>query len=146
MRTGGDEFDRLALRINATLDRLRALMAALREVTDDIAHDLRTPLTRLRQRPDGAARALIDKVVVTPGGHPDGSPGIELVGQPMDMLKAARAVPNRDDAKTCNLVAGLSSCSAKGTMRGPGRPISLHRLRHASVHCDAPARGRIIPP
>ena len=57
VRTGGDEFDRLALRINATLDRLQALMAALREVTDDIAHDLRTPLTRLRQRLDDAARA-----------------------------------------------------------------------------------------
>jgi signal transduction histidine kinase len=55
-RTGGDEFDRLAGRINATLDRLQALMAALREVTDDIAHDLRTPLTRLRQRLDEAAR------------------------------------------------------------------------------------------
>ena len=54
---GGDEFDRLAARINATLDRLQALMAALREVTDDIAHDLRTPLTRLRQRLDEAAQA-----------------------------------------------------------------------------------------
>lgn len=57
VRAGGDEFDRLAGRINATLDRLQALMAALREVTDDIAHDLRTPLTRLRQRLDDAARS-----------------------------------------------------------------------------------------
>jgi signal transduction histidine kinase len=55
--TGGDEFDRLAARINATLDRVQALMAALRQVTDDIAHDLRTPLTRLRQRLDAAAEA-----------------------------------------------------------------------------------------
>jgi signal transduction histidine kinase len=54
---GGDEFDRLALRINATLDRLQSLMAALRGVTDDIAHDLRTPLTRLRARLDAAAAA-----------------------------------------------------------------------------------------
>jgi signal transduction histidine kinase len=53
----GDEFDRLALRINATLDRLQALMAALREVTDDIAHDLRTPLTRLRQSLEAASKA-----------------------------------------------------------------------------------------
>jgi signal transduction histidine kinase len=49
-RPGGDEFDRLARRLNATLDRLAGTMAALRQVTDDIAHDLRTPLTRLRQR------------------------------------------------------------------------------------------------
>lgn len=54
---GGDEFDRLAARINATLDRLQSLMVALRGVTDDIAHDLRTPLTRLRQRLDAAAAA-----------------------------------------------------------------------------------------
>jgi signal transduction histidine kinase len=54
---GGDEFDRLAARINATLDRLQALMTALRGVTDDVAHDLRTPLTRLRQRLDAAASA-----------------------------------------------------------------------------------------
>ena len=52
---GSDEFDRLALRINATLDRLQAAMTALREVTDDIAHDLRTPLSRLRQRLEAAA-------------------------------------------------------------------------------------------
>jgi len=57
VRRGGDEFDRLAVRINATLDRLQALMVALRGVTDDIAHDLRTPLTRLRQRLDAAAAA-----------------------------------------------------------------------------------------
>jgi signal transduction histidine kinase len=61
-----DEFDRLALRINAMLDRLAEVMATLRAVTDDIAHDLRTPLTRLRQRldelrraPPGGAEAMI---------------------------------------------------------------------------------------
>jgi signal transduction histidine kinase len=57
VRRGGDEFDRLAARINATLDRLQSLMVTLRGVTDDIAHDLRTPLTRLRQRLDAAAAA-----------------------------------------------------------------------------------------
>jgi signal transduction histidine kinase len=56
-REGGDEFDRLAARINATLDRLAALMQAVRQVTDDIAHDLRTPLARLRQRLEAALRA-----------------------------------------------------------------------------------------
>lgn len=46
----GDEFDRLALQVNRTLDRIQALMEGLRQVTNDIAHDLRTPLGRLRQR------------------------------------------------------------------------------------------------
>ena len=53
-RAGGDEFDRLAGRINATLDRLQELMAMVRQVTDDVAHDLRTPLSRLRQRLEAA--------------------------------------------------------------------------------------------
>jgi signal transduction histidine kinase len=53
----GDEFDALALRINAMLDRLGEVMATLRAVTDDIAHDLRTPLTRLRQRLEELRRA-----------------------------------------------------------------------------------------
>lgn len=53
-RVGGDEFDRLASRINATLDRLQELMATVRQVTDDVAHDLRTPLSRLRQRLEAA--------------------------------------------------------------------------------------------
>ncbi|MCU0983671.1 MAG: HAMP domain-containing histidine kinase [Acetobacteraceae bacterium] len=52
-----DEFDRLSARINAMLDRLAEVMATLRAVTDDIAHDLRTPLTRLRQRLDDLRRA-----------------------------------------------------------------------------------------
>jgi signal transduction histidine kinase len=53
----GDEFDRLAARVNAMLDRLAEVMGALRSVTDDIAHDLRTPLTRLRQRLEEVVRA-----------------------------------------------------------------------------------------
>ena len=52
----GDEFDRLAAQINAMLDRIGELMAGLREVTDDIAHDLRTPLGRLRNQLEGMLR------------------------------------------------------------------------------------------
>jgi signal transduction histidine kinase len=47
--TRGDEFDNLGVSINAMLDRIESLMGDLRQVTTDIAHDMRTPLTRLRQ-------------------------------------------------------------------------------------------------
>lgn len=52
----GDEFDRLALSLNAMLDRIEALMAGLKQVSDNIAHDLKTPLTRLRNRAEDALR------------------------------------------------------------------------------------------
>lgn len=44
----GDVFDRLGLSINAMLARIEELMTGLRSVTDSLAHDLRSPLTRLR--------------------------------------------------------------------------------------------------
>lgn len=46
----GDEFDQLASNLNAMLDQIERLMAGMRQVTDNIAHDLRTPLSRLRAR------------------------------------------------------------------------------------------------
>jgi signal transduction histidine kinase len=45
-----DEFDVLAENLNQMLDRIERLLKGLREVTDSVAHDLRTPLNRLRQR------------------------------------------------------------------------------------------------
>jgi signal transduction histidine kinase len=52
-----DELDRLAGNLNAMLERIEQLMAGLREVSDNIAHDLKTPLTRLRNRADAALRS-----------------------------------------------------------------------------------------
>jgi len=52
----GDELDRLAENLNAMLERIEALMHGLKEVSDNIAHDLKTPLTRLRNRSEEALR------------------------------------------------------------------------------------------
>lgn len=43
-----DEFDELAAKLNAMLERIEQLMVGMRQVTDNVAHDLRSPLTRLR--------------------------------------------------------------------------------------------------
>ena len=52
----GDELDRLSQSLNDMLDRIEQLMNGLREVSDNIAHDLKTPLNRLRNRVEGALR------------------------------------------------------------------------------------------
>ena len=49
-----DELDRLADSLNAMLDRIEVLMAGMKEVSDNIAHDLKTPLNRLRNRAEAA--------------------------------------------------------------------------------------------
>jgi signal transduction histidine kinase len=66
-----DEFDRVAASLNLMLDRIASLVANLRQVTTDLAHDLRTPLARLRnqletlgnQTRPGPARATVEDAV-----------------------------------------------------------------------------------
>ena len=52
----GDSFDRIGASLNRMLDRIEELMTGMRTVTDSLAHDLRTPLTRMR----GAVEAALD--------------------------------------------------------------------------------------
>jgi signal transduction histidine kinase len=56
LRGEADDLDRLAVTFNRMLDRIGQLMESLRQVSNDIAHDLRTPLTRLRQRLEAGLR------------------------------------------------------------------------------------------
>lgn len=57
----GDELDRLAQSLNSMLGRIEQLMAGMREVSDNIAHDLKTPLNRLRNRVEEALREPPDE-------------------------------------------------------------------------------------
>ena len=53
-----DEFDQLAATLNAMLERIERLLENLRQVSSDVAHDLRTPLTRLRNQLEAGQASL----------------------------------------------------------------------------------------
>ena len=76
LRTDGDAFDRLGVAINAMLERIEALVGELRAVTDSMAHDLRSPVARIRSslerslevvREPTARGALADAIDETDG-------------------------------------------------------------------------------
>jgi signal transduction histidine kinase len=75
-----DEFDRLSATLNAMLEEIRRLMNGMRTVTDNIAHDLRSPLTRMRGR--------LERVLSEPGDDAARQRAIERTIDDADQLLA----------------------------------------------------------
>lgn len=106
--TSGDEFDELARNLNAMLERIERLLAAMRQVTDDIAHDLRTPLTRLRSRVELALM-----------GNPDAAEGREVM---------EATVRDADGLiETFNALLGIARAEA-GAPRGEWEAMDLAEI------------------
>ncbi|WP_339914821.1 HAMP domain-containing sensor histidine kinase [uncultured Brevundimonas sp.] len=86
VRRSGDELDELGAGLNAMLDRLQASMASIRHAGDAIAHDLRSPLTRMRAKLEVA---LID----AEAGRIDGVDALHLaLGESDELLKTFNTV------------------------------------------------------
>jgi signal transduction histidine kinase len=81
----GDDFDKLAAGLNDMLARIEGLMAGVRQVSDNIAHDLRTPLTRLRNKLELLRSELGE-------GHPAGRLAEETIADAEEMLSTFNAL------------------------------------------------------
>lgn len=91
VRGSGDEFDRLAASMNAMLGRIEELMVGMRTVTDSVGHDIRSPLTRLRNRLErarapGASEA--EREAALDQALADVDLTLDLLGRLLDIARA----------------------------------------------------------
>lgn len=88
---GDDEFARLGTDINQMLDRIQSLMEGVRHVSNSIAHDLRTPLTRVRGRLERALEARADPLALADGARQSIEDIDSLIGLFDKLLQIAAA-------------------------------------------------------
>jgi signal transduction histidine kinase len=108
----GDELDRLAENLNAMLERIEALMTGLKEVSDNIAHDLKTPLTRLRNRAEEALassgsdaeyRAALERIIEESDGLIRTFNALLMIAR----AESGQARGNMDDFDAADVARGI---------------------------------------
>lgn len=135
----GDELDRLADNLNAMLDRIGELMAGLTEVSNNIAHDLKTPLTRLRNRADEALRG--------PGGPEELRPALEgVIEESENLIRIFNALLMIARLEAGHQNEALSEFDAAEVARGVAElyePLAEEAgaTLHVEVDAELPVRG-----
>src|SRR5207302_1617674 len=113
-----DEFDQLAANLNGMLDQIERLMAGMREVTDDVAHDLKTPLARLRAR--------LELALLGPADSAGQTEAIRSAIEEADRLLA-----------TFNALLSIAELEA-GTRRDDTDPLDLAEVARLAVELYEP--------
>jgi signal transduction histidine kinase len=136
----GDELDRLASNLNAMLERIEALMVGLKEVSDNIAHDLKTPLTRLRNRAEEALaksgceadyRAALERTIEESDGLIRTFNALLMIAR----AESGQARGNMDDFDAAEVAEGIHELyeplaeDGGMTLRLKTAPASLHGNR-----------------
>jgi signal transduction histidine kinase len=114
----GDEFDQLAINLNRMLDQIERLMTAMREVTDDVAHDLKTPLARLRAR--------LELALIGPSDPASQNEAIRGAIDEVDRLLA-----------TFNALLGIAAAEA-GAGRDRTEPVDLSEVARSAAELYEP--------
>lgn len=127
-----DEFDHLATSLNTMLDRTEALMESIRQVSNDIAHDLRTPLTRLRQRLELARRRAI--TVEAFQNALDGS--IEHVDQILETFSALLRIAQIEGGSRRRTFAEVDISDTMRSLAEIYQPVAEEKAQ--LLHCDVP--------
>lgn len=103
-----DDIDKLALSVNQMLDRIAGLLDSLRQMSDDVAHDLRTPLAHLKQRIETAL---------------SGPPSVEAYGA---------ALEGASD-KIDEVLATFEALLSIARLEAGSRPLTFHEVDLAQV-------------